>query len=57
MDVTIYVGKSNFIYYYEREEILLDKDLDNMENVNLENLMIGNVFSYKRTKKERFNYH
>jgi hypothetical protein len=44
VDVTIYAGKSNFISYYEREEILLDKDLDNMENVNLENLMIGNVF-------------
>ena len=52
MDVTIYAGKSNNLFYYEREEILLEKDLDSMENVNLENLMIGNDTSLKRIEKK-----
>jgi len=52
VDVTIYAGKSNNLIYYEREEILLEKDLDSMENVNLENLMIGNDTSLKRIEKK-----
>ena len=51
MDVTIYVEKSNNLFYYEREEIFLEKDLDSMENVNLENLMIGNDYIKKELKK------
>ena len=41
-DATKSVEKSNLVFYL-REDVQLDKEKDNLENINLENLISGKI--------------